>query len=98
MPRFAGRWSPSEDRLFYTNFERMHSVQYTTEGGTFTPDLPEPLFELEGGLTFWTYHVSPDGQRFLLVRPHESSLQPPIDTIDVVLNWGAELTRRAPPD
>ncbi len=91
---FAARWSPAEDRLFYTTFERMYSVGFSVEGETFAPDLPEPLFELEGGLTFWTYHVSPDGQRFCWTKPVDDDGQR--DQPLVTLNWFEELAAKLP--
>jgi hypothetical protein len=42
------------------------------------------------------WDVSADGQRFLLARPIAST-DPPVTTIQVVLNWTEELKRRVPP-
>ena len=44
------------------------------------------------------YDVSPDGQRFLMVKEHatESTPAPPSTAIVVVLNWAEELKQRVP--
>ncbi|MFY9530200.1 MAG: hypothetical protein WBC04_09475 [Candidatus Acidiferrales bacterium] len=41
------------------------------------------------------YDVSPDGQRFLMLKPSESAGAAPTQ-INVVLNWFEELKRRVP--
>jgi len=41
------------------------------------------------------YDVSPDGQRFLMVKPSEQEQAAPTK-INVVLNWFEELKRRVP--
>jgi hypothetical protein len=52
------------------------------------------------GSPFWrTYDVSPDGQRFLMIKDNVASDQPftpSLSTIVVVLNWFEELTERVP--
>ena len=49
-----------------------------------------------GGLTT-DYSVSPDGQRFLMVRAKEQQQQHTAATqINVVLNWFEELKQRVP--
>ena len=41
------------------------------------------------------YDVSPDGQRFLMLKPVESEASAPTQ-INVVLNWFEELKQRVP--
>jgi hypothetical protein len=41
------------------------------------------------------YDVSPDGQRFLMLKPIEQEQSAPTQ-INVVLNWFEELKRRVP--
>jgi hypothetical protein len=41
------------------------------------------------------YDVSPDGQRFLMLKPVETQTSTPTQ-INVVLNWFEELKRRVP--
>ena len=45
--------------------------------------------------SFPSYDVSPDGQRFLMLKPVESPTSPPTQ-INVVLNWFEELKQRVP--
>jgi hypothetical protein len=52
------------------------------------PYVPTPL-------TFPNYDVSPDGQRFLVLKPSESAQVAPTQ-INVVLNWFEELKQKAP--
>jgi hypothetical protein len=47
-----------------------------------------------GPLQKGNYDVSPDGQRFLMLKPSEQAQAPA--QINVVLNWFEELTRRVP--
>jgi hypothetical protein len=58
---------------------------------------PEVLFEGQ----YWTvglipvnYDVSPDGQRFLMIKP--GAQEASATQINVVLNWFEELNRRVP--
>ena len=46
-------------------------------------------------LTNPNYDLSPDGQRFLMLKPSEQEQSAPTQ-INVVLNWFEELKRRAP--
>ena len=46
--------------------------------------------------TFPNYDVSPDGQRFLMLKPSESAEAAPTQ-INVVLNWFEELKQKVPP-
>jgi hypothetical protein len=41
------------------------------------------------------YDVSPDGQRFLMLKPSESAQTTPTQ-INVVLNWFEELKQKVP--
>jgi hypothetical protein len=45
--------------------------------------------------TLPNYDVSPDGQRFLMLKPSEQAQAAPTQ-INVVLNWFEELKRRVP--
>jgi len=54
----------------------------------------EGQYQLPPG-AFPRYDVSPDGQRFLMLKPIEQAQAPPT-RINVVLNWFEELKRRVP--
>ena len=58
---------------------------------------PRMLFEapyVPTAATLSNYDVSPDGQRFLMLKPGEQTQA--ATQINVVLNWSEELKRRVP--
>ena len=64
----------------------------------FSAGKPRMLFEgpyLPTSASFPYYDVSPDGQRFLMLKLVESQASAPTQ-IHVVLNWFEELKRRVP--
>jgi hypothetical protein len=90
-------WNPNGRELFYRNGNKIMAVEVTTQPG-FAPGKPRLLFE--GAYTPSTalstnYDVSPDGQRFLMLKPVETQTSTPTQ-INVVLNWFEELKRRVP--
>jgi serine/threonine protein kinase len=87
-------WNPKGHELFYRNGKKMMAVDFTAQP-TFSPGKPRMLFEgpyVPTPRSFADYDVSPDGQRFLMLKAAE---QTP-GQINVVLNWTEELKRRAP--
>jgi serine/threonine-protein kinase len=88
-------WGPSGRELFYRTEDRMMVVDITTEP-TFAQGKPKLLFEGDylryGPRAF--YDVSPDGQRFLMIKLGEQALA--VTQIHVVLNWFEELKRLVP--
>jgi len=90
-------WNSNGRELFYRSGRRMMAVEIATKPG-FTAGKPRVLFEgeyLPTPGTFPNYDVSPDGQRFLMIKPSEAGDAP--EQINVVLNWFEELKRHAPP-
>jgi serine/threonine-protein kinase len=92
-------WSRDGRELFYLvqATGQLVSVPVQAMGASFVAGTPQPLFEGSyfrgpGGRSF---DVSPDGKRFLMIRP-ESNKALPSPQIVVVLNWFNEL-RRVPP-
>jgi eukaryotic-like serine/threonine-protein kinase len=87
-------WSPNGRELFYRSGTRMMAVDVTTQPA-FSPGKPRMLFDRQYMSTqfpgtFPRYDVSPDGQRFLMVKQSEA-----LPTqIDVVQNWISELKDR----
>ena len=74
----------------------MMAVEIATQPG-FTAGKPRVLFEGQyapSPATMPNYDVSPDGQRFLMLKPTEAEAGP--KQINVVLNWFEELKRRVP--
>jgi hypothetical protein len=65
---------------------------------TFSAGKPKVLFEgqylgVQAGLLGTAYDVSPDGQRFLMLKPVEQAQAGPTQ-INVVLNWFEELKQK----
>ena len=88
-------WAHNRKELFYRNEDQMMAVDITTEP-TFTHGNPTLLFErpyLRVGFRS-AYDVTPDGQRFLMVKESEQQLA--VTQLNVVLNWFEELKRLAP--
>ena len=90
-------WNPNGRELFYRIGDKMMAVDITTEPN-FKAGKPRVLFERHYEPTPATgpnYDVSPDGQRFLMLKPGEQETAAPTQ-INVVLNWSEELKRRVP--
>jgi len=90
-------WNPNGRELFYRTGDKMMAVDITTEPN-FKAGKPRVLFERHYEPTPATgpnYDVSPDGQRFLMLKPGEQETAAPTQ-INVVLNWSEELKRRVP--
>jgi Tol biopolymer transport system component len=87
------RWSRNGKELFYRNGNKMMVVDVSA-----TPDLrlsrPRVLFEQRYAFgtaqTVPNYDVSPDGERFVMVKDDSSG------RVNVVLNWLEELKRLVP--
>jgi serine/threonine-protein kinase len=77
-------------------FGRIMAVDITTDP-TLSAGRPRLLFEgpYEAVVFTRNYDVTPDGQRFLMVKPVEHPAQP-VTHINVVLNWLEELERLVP--
>jgi len=112
FPGPGGKWQISTEggteavwagngELFYRNEngDKMMVVDITTEP-TFRAGNPRLLFEgfYQGGIggNRAFYDVTPDGQRFLMVKAGEQETE--AMQINVVLNWFEELKRLVPTD
>jgi Tol biopolymer transport system component len=90
-------WNPNGRELFYRSGDKMMAVDIVTQAG-FAAGKPRILFEGKyepSPLTNPNYDVSPDGQRFLMLRPSETEQTAPTQ-INVVLNWFEELKQKVP--
>jgi len=90
-------WNPNGRELFYRSSDKMMAVDIATQPSFIVGKL-RILFEGQyqpTPVTFPNYDVSPDGQRFLMLKPSEQSQAAPTQ-INVVLNWFEELKRRVP--
>ncbi|MGH9389039.1 MAG: hypothetical protein ACRD1Z_05435, partial [Vicinamibacteria bacterium] len=90
-------WARNGKEIFYRNGDKMMAVQVETKP-SFQLSKPEILFEGRfEGATGWfgyaNYDVTPDGQRFLMIRAEEESAP---TRIHVVLNWAEELKEKVP--
>jgi Tol biopolymer transport system component len=90
-------WNPNGRELFYRSGDKMMAVDIATQPG-FTVGKPRMLFEgpyQPTPVTFPNYDVSPDGQRFLMLK-HVDQAQATPTQINVVLNWFEELKQKVP--
>jgi eukaryotic-like serine/threonine-protein kinase len=90
-------WNPNGHELFYRNGDKMMAVDISSQPG-FSAGKPRMLFEghyLPTTVGQPDYDVSPDGQRFLMVKPTEQAQAAPTQ-INVVLNWFEELKQKVP--
>jgi eukaryotic-like serine/threonine-protein kinase len=87
-------WNPAGRELFYRDGNRMMAATVTLRPA-FSADKPTVLFEgpwLPTSVTLRNYDVSPDGQRFLMLKAIAEDQGP--RQIVVVQNWFEELKRR----
>jgi serine/threonine protein kinase len=90
-------WNTNGRELFYRSGDKMMAVDIATQTD-FVAGKPRVLFERRYVPTPGTnsnYDVSPDGQRFLMLKPSETTEAPPTQ-INVVLNWFEELKQKVP--
>jgi serine/threonine-protein kinase len=90
-------WNRNGRELFYRSGNKMMAVDVATQP-TFAGGKPRVLFEgpyVPNPATFPNYDVSPDGQRFLMLKPVEQTETAPTQ-INVVLNWFEELKQKVP--
>jgi Tol biopolymer transport system component/predicted Ser/Thr protein kinase len=88
-------WNPKGRELFYRAGNKMMAVDVATEE-TFSAGKPRVLFEgpyVPTPRSFPDYDVSPDGQRFLMLKATEQTAP---TQINVVLNWFEELKQKVP--
>ena len=88
-------WARNGRELFYRNGDKMMATAIETKP-VFAAAKPELLFEghYASPTSLANYDVSPDGQRFLMIKASEQESAP--TQLNVVLNWSDELRRLAP--
>jgi eukaryotic-like serine/threonine-protein kinase len=97
-------WRRKGGELYYRNGDKMMAVDVRTRP-TFGAGRPRLLWEGhyshgmssscgQPGVTSFNYDVTPDGQRFLMVKDSRQDVGS--NRIVVVLNWFEELKRRVP--
>jgi len=93
------RWSSDGREVFFMLARRLYAVPIRT-APTLEVGAPRLLFELSfgptgGGVGPPPWDVTPDGQRFIFVKPGDDELAPL--RIHIVENWFEELKRRVRP-
>ena len=93
----APAWSRNGRELFYLDANNMLTSVPVQTGATFSAGKPSQLLKKAyfAGFGNRPYDVSPDGQRFLMIKgaaPESTAAAPP--SLVVVLNWQEELKRR----
>jgi Tol biopolymer transport system component len=91
-------WNPNGHELFYRSGSKMMAVDIATRTG-FVAGNPRMLFDdgrylLATSPALRDYDVSPDGQRFLMLKYADQAQAP--TQINVVLNWSEELKQKVP--
>jgi Tol biopolymer transport system component len=104
-------WAPDGRELFYRSDKAIMAVSVKSEP-TFVMEKPRTIFKGEydsfdsnvvGAIYFRCWHISPDGKRFLMIKPVESYIdastgQVSSPKINIVLNWFEELKEKVPVD
>ena len=93
-------WARSGRELFYLDESNtLTAVPVQTSGSTFSAGTPAKVFDTKYATPFppRNYDVSPDGQRFLMVKDHPAPAQTgtPVSMI-LVQSWTEELKRLVP--
>ncbi len=89
---FEPRWRPDETEIFYFERDQLMAVDVSSRDGALALGKPVVLFADDSLRS--QYDVSSDG-RFIAIDTTES--QPAPTELELVLNWGEELKRLAPP-
>ena len=91
-------WARTGEELFYRALDGAVLRVAVEAGTTFRAGAPTRLFRgpYYGGTVWRTYEVSPDGQRFLMIKEGgaDQNFTPP--SLVVVQNWSEELKRLVP--
>ena len=91
-------WSPDGSELFYRSGDRLMAVPVRTEP-ELKPGSPREIFT--GSYVVFIgrmYDIAPDGQKFLMVKPVETTEGGARNDVVLVLNWFEELERLVPTD
>lgn len=92
-------WAPKTRELYYRDSSNaVIAVQYEASGGTFRARTPARLLESYAAPSdMFNYDISPDGQRFLMLKDTAVSDQNAAPAhIVVVLNWLQDLKAKVP--
>src|SRR5688572_23437503 len=87
-------WSRAGNEVFYRSGDKMVAVGVKTAGTDVVLSPPQVLFERTyaygAGITIANYDVSPDGQRFVMVKDESTA-----GRLRMILNWSPDKSRGA---
>jgi len=92
-------WARDGRELFYQVNDAMMAVPVRTADSTFSAGNPTKLFDAAPyyfGIAGHTYDVSPDGQKFLMIKNAAASDQNAAPSLIVAEHWTEELKTRVP--
>jgi eukaryotic-like serine/threonine-protein kinase len=90
-------WAPTGRELFYLDESNtLMAVPVQTSGPQFTFGRPAKVFDTTYAGSFYSYDVTPDGRRFLMMKESPAGGQTQSRSIVLVLNWFEEVKRRVP--
>jgi len=94
-------WARNGKELFYVGTDgALWRVPVEASGQTWSAGLPTKLFDARyfsgGGTVGRTYDVSPDGQRFLMIKAPATDVAAAPSFIVIVQHWDEELKRLVP--
>jgi hypothetical protein len=90
-------WARSGRELFYLDESNtLLAVPVQTSGSQFSYGRPAKVFDKRYSGDFYSYDVTPDGRRFLMMNETQAGDRAHPTSIVVVLNWFEELRRRVP--
>ncbi len=93
-------WSPDGKELFFWDDIEMMVVTIDTEAGTPVADLPTRLLEFPAvGLSspgMGVYDISPDGERFVVIKDEAAGEQADRSHLRFVFHWFDELDSKVP--
>lgn len=90
-------WARTGGELFYLGESNtLMAVPVETSGAQFRYGKAAKVFETPYSDDFYSYDVTPDGQRFLMMKQSEPGDRSRPTSMVVVLNWLEELKQRVP--
>ncbi len=90
-------WGPDGRELIYRGLNGSVMAVAVETDPSFRPGNPEPLFTENYVIGFGhTYDISPDGQRFLMLKESGQADGANARELVVILNWFTELQARVP--
>lgn len=93
-------WSSDGKELFFWNDSEMMVVTVDTEARTPVVDQPTRLFEFPAVVSSFpgmgVYDISPDGERFVVIKDEAAGEQPDSSHLRFILHWFDEIDSKVP--